>query len=161
VAREIGHQHWGNVLLYDLFRFLDSIAQRREKHTSKDIRQQRSDDTDTRDPVELVGTASVLQEPPQRVRKLKSCRHRGVALELLWSVDRIVQEGRLLLAGMARPLKPAYLMPHQSWNIHCSPFRIEHRPRLLADISIEQRAERAEELQDNVQGVLAGERGGR
>jgi hypothetical protein len=114
VAREIGHQHWGNVLLYDLFRFLDSIAQRREKHTSKDIRQQRSDDTDTRDPVELVGTAGVLQEPPQRVRKLESCRQRGVALALLWSVNWLLQVGGLLLASMARPLEPAYLMPHQA-----------------------------------------------
>jgi hypothetical protein len=112
MAREISHQRRGNVLLHDLSRLLDSIAERREEHTSKDIRQQRSDDTDTREPVDLVGTAGVLQEPPQRMRKLKSCRHRGVALELRWSVDRIVQEGGLLLAGMARPLKPAYLMPH-------------------------------------------------
>ncbi len=101
VAREIGRQRRGDVLLHDLIRFLDSIAERREEHTSKDIRQQRSDDTDTRDPVELVGAAGVLQEPPQRVRKLESCRYRCICLELLWSIDRISQVDGLLLAGMA------------------------------------------------------------
>ena len=78
VAREIGRQRRGDVLLYDLTRFLDSIAECREEYTGQDIRQQRSDDTDTRDPVELVGAAGVLQEPPQRVRKLESRPGTGV-----------------------------------------------------------------------------------
>ena len=39
VAREIGHQHWSDILLHDLIRFLDSIAERREEYTSEDIRQ--------------------------------------------------------------------------------------------------------------------------
>ena len=47
VARKIGRQHRSDVLLHDLIRFLDSIAERREEYTGEDIRQQRSDDTDT------------------------------------------------------------------------------------------------------------------
>jgi hypothetical protein len=63
------------MFLHDLIRFLDSIAECREESTSEDIRQQCADDTDTRDPVKLVGVAGVLQEPPQRVCKLDSRRH--------------------------------------------------------------------------------------
>jgi hypothetical protein len=37
VAREIGHQHWSDMLLHDLICFLDSIAERREEYTSEDI----------------------------------------------------------------------------------------------------------------------------
>src|SRR5262245_32869075 len=47
VAGKIGHQHRSDVLLHDLIRLLDSIAERREEYTSKDICQQCSDDTDT------------------------------------------------------------------------------------------------------------------
>ena len=82
MAREIGRHYWGDMLLDDLIRFLESIAERREEHTGEDIRQQRPDDTDTRDPVELVGAAGVLQEMLQRMRKLKSPRRWGVCLEL-------------------------------------------------------------------------------
>jgi hypothetical protein len=57
VACEIGRQHRSNVLLYDLICFLDSIAECHKEYTGEDIRQQYSDGTDTRDPVELVGVA--------------------------------------------------------------------------------------------------------
>src|SRR5262245_43620623 len=60
VAREIGHQRRGDVFLHDLICFLDSIAECREEYTSEDIRQQPSDDTATRGPVDMVGIASVL-----------------------------------------------------------------------------------------------------
>jgi hypothetical protein len=63
------------MLLHDLIRFLDSIAECREEYTSEDICQQCSDNIDTRGPLELVCVAGVLQEPPQRVRKLESHRH--------------------------------------------------------------------------------------
>ena len=100
VARKIGHQHRSDVLLHDLICLLDSIAERREEYTSKDICQQCSDDTDTRDPVEVVSAAGVLQETPQRLRKMAGRRCRCVCLELLWSVDRPSQVGGPRLTGI-------------------------------------------------------------
>ena len=70
------------MLLHDLIRFLDSIAECREEYTSEDICQQCSDDSDTRGPVELVGVTGVLQEMLQRVRKLKSRWRWCVCLKL-------------------------------------------------------------------------------
>jgi hypothetical protein len=64
VAVEIGRQCRGDMLLYDLICFLESIAERREEYTGQDIRQQRSDDSDTRDPMKLVGVACVFHKPP-------------------------------------------------------------------------------------------------
>jgi hypothetical protein len=46
VARKIGRQHRGEVLLHDLIRFSDSIAECREEYTSENIRPQRSNDTE-------------------------------------------------------------------------------------------------------------------
>jgi hypothetical protein len=145
------------MLLHDLIRVLDSIAECREEYTSENICKQRSDDIDTRGPVELVGATGVLQEILQRVRKLKSRWHWCVCLELLWSVDRLLQAGGLLLAGMAMPFEPTYLMSYQARDVHRPPFRVEHRSRHLADIGIEQCTELAEELQDYVQRILVRE----
>jgi hypothetical protein len=80
VARKIGRQHRSDVLLHNLICFLDSIAECREEYTSEDICQQGSDNTETRDPVEMVGAAGVLQEMLQRLRKLESSRYRYVCL---------------------------------------------------------------------------------
>jgi hypothetical protein len=142
------------MLLHNLICFLDSIAECREEYTSEDIRQQGSDNTETRDPVEMVGAAGVLQEVLQRLRKLESCRYRYVCLGQPRPVDRLLQAGGMLLAGMARTLEPAYLIPPQAWDVQCPSFCVAHRPRRLADIGIEQRTELAEELQNDVQRIL-------
>ena len=91
------------MLLHDLICFLDSIAERREEYTREDIRQQRSDDIDTRDPVELVGGAGILQEMLPHVRKLKGRRHRKVYPRKRWNIARALQVGWLLRCSRSLP----------------------------------------------------------
>jgi len=66
----------------------------------------------------------------------------------------------MLLADMAIPFEPVYLMSHQARDVHCLPLRVKHSPRCLADIGIEQCTELAEELQDDVQCIFVRERCG-
>ena len=60
VVCKIGRQHQGNVLLHDLIRFCESIAEHHAEHTGEDIRQQHADNRDARDLAKLVCAAGVL-----------------------------------------------------------------------------------------------------
>jgi len=60
VTGEIGRQRRSDVLLEDLIRGLESIAECCKEYTGQDICQQHSDDSDIGDPMQLVGATGVF-----------------------------------------------------------------------------------------------------